>query len=442
MRCARSRVAAACGPAFAALVLLGAAPPANPAPFAPSTQERLANGAVIAVQNTAGIPPLIGATMFLPAGLALQRAEDAGIAALTASVVLSTPVDGGKSVTQVADMLGASASYLLDARDTRYYIESRPSDFSRLLHDLSTAMERPDPNQLDSARRTVSDAGVAAAKSPAATAFAMVRQARYRGNGYAYPEAGDGFSLARLGPTDVAAFASACRHGVGAVLALEGAVTPAISQAAALELSRLQAGVPPAAPASIAITRPQEVISHRDVASPWVALAYAAPTQSSNDFAAMLVIQALLGRGGSGDALAFGSNTALADDYSGAFYQFDAEPGVFTFFLNTQSPSVDQGLRNFLGGIARLRTRDLSSALVQRAKRVAIGDYYTSITTLQEASWLLGRSAQSRTGVAAEGDLAARISAVTPGDVRRAAHRYFVAATTALVLPVEGDRHL
>lgn len=155
----------------------------------------------------------------------------------------------------------------------------------------------------------------------------------------------------------------------------------------------------------------------------------------------MLVIQALLGRGGDVHAFSFGSSgSAAPPDYVGAYYQYEARPGSFLIFFNGASGDIDAALKQLEDGITRLRGQQLPDELIARARKLALGDYYLSVTSLSDAAWLLGRSAGSPDGVAFEDALAARISSVTPADVQRVARQYLADETVAVVLPVESGR--
>jgi len=149
----------------------------------------------------------------------------------------------------------------------------------------------------------------------------------------------------------------------------------------------------------------------------------------------------LLGRGGDIHALSFGSaGTAAAEDYVGAFYQYEARPGTFVIFLNGGAGDVDAALRQVEQGILRLRTELLPDQLVSRGRALALGDYYLSVTSLSDAAWLLGRSAGSPEGIAFEDELVGKILAVTPADVERVAKQYLSDETVAVVLPASAGR--
>lgn len=414
---------------------LGAVPRPPAHSFSPATQTRLENGAVVVWQQLDG-NGLIDAALFLPGGIAAQRPASAGIAAVTAAMVLRTPVDGKRTLAELARSLGASVTYALDPSDTRFTVECRAADLPRLLAALVSAVARPDPGAFAAARDAALTAADDAALNPVAVAYDMVRQARYRGTGFGAASGGSRLTLTRLSAADAAAFAANNYRARGAFLSLVGSLDASSIAAAQRELSRLAAADfnPPVMRAPDA-ARTSQVIAHRNISAPWVALAYSAPNCYSKDFAAMLVVEALLGRGGDVHALAFVDGSAANDNYVGAYYQYEADPGALIMFLNGNDNNVDQGVAELSQGIDRLRKRPLSADVLDRGKREAIGAYFTSVTSLTDQAWLLGNAARSPRGTDFENDVPLRIAAVTAADVQRVAKTYLVRETTAVVLP-------
>jgi len=418
-----------------AFALLGAAPAPAPGQFPAASVTTLPNGVIVTAQISDD-SPIASAQIFVPAGLAQQTPQTAGVAAVTASVVLRTPTDNGMSLADEAASAGGSIDYEIDPETTRFEIESRASELPRLLNALAQAIAKPDLTRFALARTEIVNLAGDDEKNPARVAYAMVRQVRYRGTGFAFPQAGRATALARLTPGDVTRFAALYQHGTGTIVALTGALTAADIDSASAAFAAWPASAAPAPAAPALDMRQSQIIAHRDVAAPWLALGFAAPSQFSRDFPAMLVIEALLGRGGGARALSFGtSNQAPADDYAGAYYQYDANPGTLVIFFNGGSRDVEDALRQAEQGISRLRGQPLPAELVARARKLALGEYYLSVTSLSDAAWMLGRSARSPEGVAFENALAARIAAVTPADVQRVAKQYLGNETIAIVLP-------
>lgn len=426
--------------AAAGAFLMGAAPATQEARFPHASQSTLPNGVIVTAQISTDAP-IAGAQVFVPAGLAQQTAGTAGIAAVTAATVLRTPVEGARSLTEAATAAGGSITFTIDPETTRFQIEGQASALPRLLADLAHAIAQPDAGQFNAARNEVVAAARIDDANPALVAYTMVRQVRYQGSGFAFPQGGRATSLARLNASDMQRFAASYQYGSGTVIALTGALAQADVEAASQAFASWPARSAPAPPVATAEKRQHEIVAHRNIQSPWLAIGFNAPSQYSKDFPTMLVIQALLGRGGDVHALSFGSGGSLsAQDYVGAFYQYEARPGSFVIFLNGGSGDVDAALKQVEQGIVRLRAEPLPAALVARARKLALGDYYLSVTSLADAAWLLGRSASSPDGVAFENELASRISAVGAADVQRVARQYLANETVAVVLPITAAR--
>lgn len=401
-------------------------------PFPPITVATQPNGAIVASQVSRDTP-LVGAQVFFAAGIVQQPSDQAGVAAVAGAIVLNTPVDGASSAVDIAKRLGASLTYTVDPQDTRFSIECKASDLPRLLGALAKAADHPDGRAFAAARDTALSAAQAAIKDPVLVTYAMIRQAQYQGTGYANPDPGRTIDLVKLAPSDALAFAAQYRRGTGLVVAMSGDVTDEDVTAAKSAFGAYPAGKMPVLPTPSAVTRGREIVAHRDVASPWIAVGYAVPSQFAADFPAMLVIESLLGRGGSVHALSYGPDAAPPDGFVGGYYQYEAQPGAFVEFYS--GPNIDQDLKNLQDGIGRLRGGTLPSDLLDRAKTAAVGSYLTSVTTLDDQSWLIGRAAISPGGVAFENDVAKRIGAVTASDVQRVARKYLATQTVAVVLP-------
>ena len=438
-----SRLAFSVFAALAVSVLIGtraasaAAPASTPSAqmtFGTATQVRLRNGVIVASQPASYLP-IVGIQVFVPAGLAQQPANKGGVAGLTAALVLHTPVDGKMTLLQTVAASGGSISYTLDPADTRYYLECSPEAFSRLLHALRVALTHPDLSQLATQRAAALARADALTRNPLEAAYAMVRQVRYRGTGFAQPDHGSSLSLSTLSAGDVNAFVASSMRGNGTIVALEGAVTQAMVDGTSQEFQGLPSSSPAPVPTPVGVGRQHQVIAHRDIAAPWVAIAYAAPTQYSPDFATMLVIEAMLGSGGDVHALNYESDELTPTDFIGAYYQYEATPGSMIVFLGGEDQNLDQSVRDLTLGIARLRGAALQSSFIDEAKKKAVGDYYLSVTRLDDLGWLLGRAAASPEGVAFENNVPQRIMSVTGGDIQRVARRYLQNETIAIVLP-------
>jgi predicted Zn-dependent peptidase len=182
-------------------------------------------------------------------------------------------------------------------------------------------------------------------------------------------------------------------------------------------------------------SRGHEVVTHRAVAAPWVAVGYPAPGMYASDYPVMLVIEALLGRGGDVHSFSLGSANSLPDEFAGAYYQFEAQPAMLAVFLNGSDSSVDTAVRDLQSAVNRLRSTTLPDAVVDHGRRLAVGQYFASVSTLGDAAWLLGRSAASPDGINFENLVPVRIAHVSAADIQRVARRYLTGEVLGIVLP-------
>jgi zinc protease len=427
------------------IALVGAAPSVPASTFQSATIERLRNGTTIVSQATGGA--LVAVEVVVPVGLAQQTASNAGIADVTAALVLRTHLDDGASLADEAAHLGATVSYTLDPLDTRFYLEAQAPQYARLLHGLVSALRAPDIRDFGAVRGSALTSAAADGASPAIAALDMVRQVQYAGTGYAYPDAGRQISLSKLTPADVSNFAALYHKGSGTIVALEGAVDDSVLSETRAEFNGIAATTAinsttitlgsgrPAGQAQPSTSRGHEIVTHRAVAAPWVAVGYPAPSMYTSDYPTMLVIEALLGRGGDVHSFSLGSDNSLPDEFAGAYYQYEAQPGMLAVFLNGSDASVDGAVRDLQSAVGRLRGSTLPDAIIDRGRRLAIGQYFEGVSTLGDAAWLLGRAAASPDGPNFENLVPARIARVSAADVQRVARRYLQGEILGIVLP-------
>jgi predicted Zn-dependent peptidase len=426
------------------IALIGAAPALPPSSFQTAVMERLPNGTIIVSQPTGGA--LVAAEVVVPAGLAQQTAANAGVAGVAAQLVLTTPIDGGAALADAAAQVGATVTYTLDPLDTRFYLEAQPPQFGHLLHGLVTAINAPDLRGFAAARSAALASASTAGDGPAIAALDMLRQVAYTGTGYSYPDAGRQISLSKLTASDASTYASSYHTGPGTIVALEGAVDSAVLSTVRSEFGKVatpggrvrlfsSTAAQPSTKTQPLSTRGHEVVTHRAVSAPWVAVGYPAPGMYTSDYPVMLVIEALLGRGGDVHSFSLGSANSLPDEFAGAYYQFEAQPGMLAIFLNGSDSSVDTAVRDLQSAVNRLRSTTLSDSIVDHGRRLAVGQYFASVSTLGDAAWLLGRSAASPDGPNFENLVPVRIARVSAADIQRVARHYLTGEILGIVLP-------
>lgn len=387
---------------------------------------------------------LIGAELFVPAGLDRQTPSQNGLAALVAECILQTSVGApaGERVTlrDAVDAEGGSIDYALDGQNVRFYLEGLGLTYSRaLLPAFRRALAAPDFGEaarkaarLELRRRMDADA-----VNTLAVALGMLGPAFYGDSDAGLPQFGTVAAQLQFTGEDARAFFVAHYRRGGAVLSAAGNVGSLGAGDLRTLVEALREGSSPVAfvhPRPLSGTS-RQVVAHRDVALPWLVAQYHAPGIDSPDFGAMLVLTAFMSRTLS-ERAEIPSVSVLdpAQKTTGAMYRFDTQPASVVL-------SIDGGLgdpsRTFATAVAIANV--LKRVRIERGMNLlragALG-YFTSRTaTLEERARVAGIFALHGSGADYFKRVSAAIAKTTASDVQRAAKRYLTHPTVALVLP-------
>ena len=416
------------------LALLGpaAAPPAAAAPLATATLDL--GGAPGYVRADAG-SPLAGVQLFVRAGLDRQSGSQNGLAALTAEAVLRTPLDGVPLVDAITAR-GGSLEYAVAPRYVRFHLQAAPEALAGLAPLLARALAAPatDPATLAAARAALGERIAEDERDPVLTGLGMVRSSYYR-DGPAQPPLGTPGALTVYGPADVRAFHQRWYVRGSAYLAEVGRTGPASDAAARALVAALPAGTAPPAPALT--TRPfgkepRRLITRRDIGAPFVVLGFAAPPLGSRDFAAALVVRALLG-----EVLQRSGATTLPPQRRGlgTIYAYDVAPAQFVLWMNGGRIDPATGLGTMSAVVKAAAQKPLAPAVLGRYKETARGAWRLESVTLDDQAWAIGNAVAQGLEPAALDAVPAAIDGVSAADVQRVAKRWFQQFDVALVLP-------
>ncbi len=415
------------------LALVGAEPPpAAAAPLATATVDL--GGAPGYVRADAG-SPLAGLQLFVRAGLDRQSGAQNGLAALAAETVLRTPVDGLALADAVAAR-GGSLEYAVAPRYVRFHLEAAPEALAGLAPLLARALAAPatDPATLAAARAALGERIAEDDRNPVLTGVGMVRASFYR-DAPGQPALGTPGSLTLFAPADVRAFHDRWYVRGGAYLAEVGRTGPASDAAARALVAALPAGSSPPEPALVTrpfVKEPRRLVTHRDVGAPFLVLGFAAPALGSRDFAAALVVRALLG-----EALARSGATTLGPQRRGlgTIYGYDADPAQLALWINGAQIDPATGLGTLSAVVKAAAQKPLAAGVLARYKQTARGAWQLESVTLEDRAWAIGNAAALGLDPAALDAIPAAVDAVSAADVQRVAKRWFQQFDVALVLP-------
>jgi predicted Zn-dependent peptidase len=392
--------------------------------------------------------PLVGVEVVVRAGLDRQTLKQNGLAALVAEAVLHTPVAraAGETAVPLDEAIaanGGSARVTVDPDDVRFYVESLSTDAPAVVDLFRRALAAPDfsPATIRAARTALMTQIAASQQFALQVGIDMLNAASSAQANAGMPSLGTPASLAQLLPGDTTAFYRTYYRRGGSYVSAAGRLDALDAGALRAVATALPEGS--TAPVNVHVTPLQgssrEIVTHRDIASPWLIAQYAAPGVDSRDFGAMLVLAAFVKRTLSDIAQVPGVvSETFASRAVGAVYSYDRSPARLVLYVNGGIGNPSRAFATALSVVNVLAATRLEGSIDQ-FKAQAAGDFATSATTLETRAWLatvFANGSQSPDYL----DRALRaISTTTAEDVQRVARTYLGKPTIALVLPRSGS---
>lgn len=412
---------------------------------APAVQS--VDGTTVVRQSDERIP-LVGVELVVRAGLNRQTMQQNGLAALVAETIVRTPVKvHGQSAPIPLDQAvmanGGSIRITIDPDDVRFYVESLAVDAPVVLDLVRQALAAPDftPATMRDARAQLTQQIAASQEYALQVGIEMLDAASSVQANAGLPALGTPASLAQLDSGDAASFYRTYYRRGGTYVSAAGRLD-AID---ASVLSALAAALPEGttAPVNVHVTplhgTSHEIVTHRDIASPWLIAQYPAPGVDSKDFGAMLVLSAFVKRTLADIAQVPGVvSETFASRAVGAEYSYDRSPARLVLYVNGGIGNPSRAFATALSVVNVLAATRLEGSIDQ-FKAEAAGDFATTATTLETRAWLAAVFAQSGTSPDYFDRVLRAIAATTPEDVQRVARNYMGSPTIALVLPRSGS---
>ncbi|MBV9270285.1 MAG: insulinase family protein [Candidatus Eremiobacteraeota bacterium] len=424
---------------FAISFVAGAMLPLNARAAAdPPPSVRSYHGATIIEQHTGG-SPLAGANVFIQAGRDRQTTQQNGIAALVAQTIILTPVNGMPLQTALAGQ-GGTIRFTVAGSDVRFYVEGMRATFAPdILPLFSAALAKPDFSAatVAAARKELNDKIAENERLALTAGIEMLDRTFYQNSNAGLPQYGSPAVLASQTPEDLRAFYQAHYRR-------EKAIVSAIADPDAIPPDAFNAVVDSLAPgasqrvaessAPLRSTN-RQLIAHRDVNVPWLVAQYRAPSVTSRDFGAMLLLSSFITRTLTDvTELPTIAPPAVGERGVGALYNFDSQPANIIVY-------VDGGLgdpsRTFATALAVVSI--LGQTKVQGdiggMKSYAEGEFVNGATSLEDRTWLAAvfyRESGSAEYLNRSLDAIAHVSVA---DLQRAARTYLSTPTIALILP-------
>jgi predicted Zn-dependent peptidase len=392
--------------------------------------------------------PLAGVELVVRAGLDRQTLKQNGLAALVAETILHTPVaraagEAPVSLDQAVAAGGGSVRFTVDPDDVRFYVESLSSDAPTVVDLFRRALASPDftPATVRAARTALMAQIAASQQYALQVGIDMLNAASSAQANAGMPSLGTPASLAQLLPSDASAFYRTYYRRGGSYVSAAGRLDSLDAGALRSVASALAPGT--TAAVNVHVTplhgASREIVTHRDIASPWLIAQYDAPSVESRDFGPMLVLAAFVKRTLADIAQVPGVvSDTFATRAVGAVYSYDRSPARLVLYVNGGIGNPSRAFATALSVVNVLAATRLEGSIDQ-FKAQAAGDFAINATTLETRAWLatvFARNSDSPDYL----DRALRaISATTSEDVQRVARTYLGKPTIALVLPRSGN---
>jgi zinc protease len=407
-----------------------------------ATEKTLANGLRVIVANRPGLP-LVAANLGIAAGGALDPANRAGLASLTADIATrGTATRSATDISREVESLGASlnATATVDASNVSIVTvaDKAPQVFAVMADVVMNAAFKDE--ELERARQEKLDDLTVSLRNPATVArYAITR--RLFGDG-PYGKTPSPKSVEALKREDAADFHASWWRPDNALLVISGDITAAAGFKLAEDAFGKWAKPANALPAQPEVAAPSGtqsplVISIPKIGQAAVLMGRIGPSRTAGDYFATLVANDVLGGGYSARlnqeirikrGLSYGASSSLPSRLHGAPIVAGAQ---------TRNDAVPEVVELLTGELGRLGASTIAANELGSRKAVLIGDFGRSVETVGGLAGQLSELAQFGLPLTKLQSYASDIEAVTPEQAAAAARTHFDPANASLV--VVGD---
>jgi predicted Zn-dependent peptidase len=404
----------------------------------------LPNGLIVLVREDPTVS-VVAASLLVRAGSASETAETAGMTHfLQRTMLRGTKRHSALALAEAAEELGGT----LDASGDVDYAEVRGTALARhweallaLIADVATNPTLP-PAEIETERKLILGQLQRRADEPFSRAFDTVLTDVYGNHPYAWPALGRVDSIARVTRESLLVRYGEIYRADRLVLAVAGGVPRQRVLTVAQHLfNRVPSATPSGASVAIDATpRADRRLVERDARQAQVLVGFLAPPVSHPDYAAMRVLDAVLGGGMSSRLF------VELREHRGLAYATGARmtnrmgPALFVPYLGTAPTNADAAVSGVLAEIERVRREPIDERELRRAKAWIIGMLAMDRRTSARHAWYLAFSEVVGGGWDWPERFAHAVEDVTVADVSRVAQRYLARPTVVVLRPAEPDR--
>ena len=387
-------------------------------------RQTLANGMAVISVRRADVP-LVTAQVLVRRGSAIDPADRAGLADLTAHLL--TQGAGDRTAPQVAaaaEALGGSLDASADWDSSAVAMTVTTPKLPAALALLADVVQRPrfSPDELARARAQAIDALQLQLSEPSALASLAAARGVFGRGAYGHSRGGTPQSLARITRADVQQLHQRLYRPDDAVLILAGDVSP--EQALTLAKASFGRWQAPATPLANAPTGRERstlpamlVIDQAGAGQAGVVAGAAVPPRSDAGYYAGIVANAVLGGSYSSRlneeirikrGLSYGASSSLAPR---------RDSGLWLASAQTKNPSAPQVVQLLLGQFAALGHTPVPAPELAARKATLIGQYGRSLETTRGLANQVAELATYGVDLDETGRYVAKVQAVTPAQI-------------------------
>jgi len=418
-----------------ALALLGGGARAAEAPTRASSQvlgERLElpNGLTWLFSETHDLP-LVTMQLLVKAGVLQEPAEKAGLANLTAQLLLSgTKKRSATQIAQELDFLGARLGASGGDDYATVGLTVLKKDLARGLDLFQDVLLNPvfQPTEIKRKVTQIQAALKSEEDEPGVVAAREFAKDLYGPFPYGRPVRGTAPGLSAITRQDLTAFHARYWRPNNAILVVVGDLSREEAQKWVQQtLGSWARGAIPALklPPIPPLNEPRVVVRDKDITQANIILGSLGIARANPDFYAFQVMNYILGGGGFASRLMDDIREKRGLAYSvGSSFAPGLEPGPFTVVLETKNASAGEAVSLVLKEMERMRTQPVSAQELSDAKSYLIGSFSRRMDSMAKRAGLLGYVECYGLGLDYPWRYPDLIQHLTPADIQGVAEKY------------------
>jgi len=375
--------------------------------------------------------PLVTMQLLVKGGLLQEPAEKAGLANLTAQLLLSgTQKRSATTIAQELDFLGAKLSASGGADFATVSLTVLKKDLDRGLDLFQDVVLNPAfaPGEI---RRKVTQLK-AALKSeedePGVVAVREFDRELYGPFPYGRPVRGTAAGLSAITRQDLAVFHRRYWRPNNAILVLVGDLSREEAEKCVTQTFGAWAPgplAPPKLPPIPPLNEPRVAVVDKDLTQANIVLGSLGIARANPDFYAFQVMNYIFGGGGFSSRLMdhIRENRGLAYSVASSFSP-GLEPGPFSVVLETKNASAGEAVSLVLTEMERMRAQPVTGQELADARSYLIGSFPRRMDSMAKRAGLLGYVECYGLGLDYPWRYPELIQHLTPADIQRVAEKY------------------